>query len=195
MHTISAEIKAQNDGKLDTAYEKLFQWIQDEFRSLARDIHTEPSPILRESVRRLRKRPALFNEALGSLSLIRQNTLLSSFIAALTKGGPGGYPRPIELHAHEPTRYVGDMLAWIHQATAGEREFLDGIFEIGNDGRMMGSVRTFDKDNQREEEIYIRELLDSNLEKLCTPLSVSFLPKFYNHTLTTYSLGTSSANY
>jgi conserved oligomeric Golgi complex subunit 6 len=162
---------------------------------LARDIHTEPSPILRESVRRLRKRPALFNEALGSLSLIRQNTLLSSFIAALTKGGPGGYPRPIELHAHEPTRYVGDMLAWIHQATAGEREFLDGIFEIGNDGRMVGSVRTFDKDNQREEEIYIRELLDSNLEKLCTPLSVSFLPRFYKHTLTSYSSGTGPANY
>lgn len=24
-------------------------------------------------------------------------------------------PRPIEMHAHDPRRYVGDMLAWVHQ--------------------------------------------------------------------------------
>lgn len=129
----------------------------------------------------MRRRPALFNEALGSLSLTRQNTLLSFFLAALTKGGAGGYPRPIELHAHEPTRYVGDMLAWIHQATAGEREFLDGIFEV-TDRRMMGSVRVFEKD--KEEEEYIRELLDANLEKLCSPLRVSLCKLFVYWTLT-----------
>ncbi|KAG8816460.1 Golgi transport complex subunit 6 [Serendipita sp. 401] len=164
------EIKALMDSKLESGYEKVFIWVQDEFRQLARDVHTEPSSALREAIRKLRSRPALFNEALGSLSQIRQNTLQSSFIAALTKGGPGGYPRPIELHAHEPTRYVGDMLAWVHQATAGEREFLDGIFGVNSDGRMVGSVRMFDKGAITEEEGYIRELLDSNLEKLCSPL-------------------------
>jgi hypothetical protein len=34
---------------------------------------------------------------------------------ALTRGGPGGLPRPIEIHAHDPRRYVADMLAWVHQ--------------------------------------------------------------------------------
>lgn len=48
---------------------------------------------------------------------------------ALTRGGPGGTPRPIELHAHDPLRYVGDMLAWLHQAVAGEREFLEALFD------------------------------------------------------------------
>lgn len=24
-------------------------------------------------------------------------------------------PRPIEVHAHDPLRYVGDMLGWLHQ--------------------------------------------------------------------------------
>ena len=37
------------------------------------------------------------------------------FIQALTRGGPGGMPRPIEMHAHDPRRYLGDMLAWVHQ--------------------------------------------------------------------------------
>ena len=155
--------------RLDTGYDKLYRWTQDEFRQLARDIHAEPSPILREAVRRLRRRPVLFAEALGTLSSLRQTTILAAFIAALTRGGPGGYPRPIELHAHEPTRYVGDMLAWVHQATAGEREFLESLFEVTGDNRMVGSVRVFEDD---EVEGYIRELLDADLEKICVPLRV-----------------------
>lgn len=38
------------------------------------------------------------------------------FIGALTRGGAGGMPRPIEMHAHDPRRFIGDMLAWVHQA-------------------------------------------------------------------------------
>ena len=48
---------------------------------------------------------------------------------ALTRGGPGGTPKPIEMHANDPLRYVGDMLAWVHQAVAGEKEFLESLFE------------------------------------------------------------------
>lgn len=46
---------------------------------------------------------------------MRHNALFRRFISALTRGGPGGLPRPIEVHAHDPLRYVGDMLAWLHQ--------------------------------------------------------------------------------
>ena len=43
--------------------------------------------------------------------------------------GPGGMPRPIELHSHDPQRYIGDMLAWLHQATASELEYLQAIMK------------------------------------------------------------------
>jgi hypothetical protein len=46
---------------------------------------------------------------------MRHNALFRRFISALTRGGPGGMPRPIEVHAHDPLRYVGDMLGWLHQ--------------------------------------------------------------------------------
>jgi hypothetical protein len=46
---------------------------------------------------------------------MRHNALFRRFITALTRGGPGGMPRPIEVHAHDPLRYVGDMLGWLHQ--------------------------------------------------------------------------------
>jgi len=36
--------------------------------------------------------------------------------------------KPIELVAHDPLRYVGDMLAWTHSATVSEREALEVLF-------------------------------------------------------------------
>ena len=88
---------------------------------------------------------------------------------ALSRGGPGGLPRPIEIHAHDPLRYVGDMLAWVHQTIAAEREFLEGLFSLSGDGRMVGSVRAFEKS---EEEEWISELMDGAVRGLCVPLKV-----------------------
>lgn len=36
--------------------------------------------------------------------------------------------KPMELVAHDPLRYVGDMLAWTHSATVSEREALEILF-------------------------------------------------------------------
>ncbi|KAG8765755.1 Golgi transport complex subunit 6 [Ceratobasidium sp. 428] len=163
------DIMGSTAEQLEEAFQKLQRWCLFEFRQLGRDAHVEVEPIVTESVRRLGKRPALLQEALDVLASVRQATLLNAFLAALTRGGPSGLPRPIELHAHDPTRYVGDMLAWVHQAMAGEREFLDGLFGIKSERRMVGSVR---EPKSGEQEAWIRVLMDEDLEKLCTPLKV-----------------------
>lgn len=66
----------------------------------------------------------------------RRAVLVRFFLDALTKGGPGGSPSPIEMHAHDVKRYVGDMLAWLHQAIPLEREnlniLLKSVDKIGN---------------------------------------------------------------
>ena len=43
----------------------------------------------------------------AQVAAARHGALFQRFIAALTRGGPGGTPRPIEMHAHDPRRYVG----------------------------------------------------------------------------------------
>ncbi|RXG62176.1 Conserved oligomeric Golgi complex subunit 6 [Armadillidium vulgare] len=60
--------------------------------------------------------------------VVRRGWLTRGFLDALTLGGPGGAPKPIELQAHDPLRYVGDMLAWIHQALPSEREAAQLLF-------------------------------------------------------------------
>jgi hypothetical protein len=118
--------------------------------------------------------------------------MLQSFLDALTRGGPDGFPRPIELHAHDPTRYIGDMLAWVHQATAGENEFLDNLFDVEKGrGRMVGQTRRFSTSSsntgeevdpakalQAAREKISRACLDKNLEGLSRPLRVSNGPSY-----------------
>lgn len=67
-------------------------------------------------------------------------------------------------------RYVGDMLAWVHQGIAAEQEFLEGLFDMKSVNRMVGSVRKFGSGSEEEE--WIQELLDLAVGKLCVPLKV-----------------------
>ncbi|KIM58544.1 hypothetical protein SCLCIDRAFT_127928 [Scleroderma citrinum Foug A] len=166
------DIMAATSSYLEQGYEKIYRWCTIEFRRIGAENNLEVSPLMLEAVRRLAQRPGLLSESLTVLSQARQNTLLSLFLDALTRGGPSGLPRPIELHAHDPIRYVGDMLAWVHQAIAAECEFLESLFGLSGRERMVGSVRSF---GGSEEEEWVRELLNSTVGKLCVPLKVRVL--------------------
>ena len=53
-------------------------------------------------------------------------------------------PRPIELHSHDPLRYVGDILAWLHQACASEHEHLATLLRLcDKDGTSASCVLVF----------------------------------------------------
>lgn len=70
---------------------------------------------LKFSIKQYRFHSAERHCAILQVANMRHNALFRRFISALTRGGPGGLPRPIEVHAHDPLRYVGDMLGWLHQ--------------------------------------------------------------------------------
>ena len=110
--------------------------------------------------------------------------MVKLFIDALTKGSPSS--KPIELNSHDPIRYMGDMLAWIHQATASEHEFLRSLFrkfpendELNNTVRTsLGSVidgvcRTL--------KIRIEQILVSRQDTIL--YKISNLIKFYEYTI------------
>ncbi len=173
---------------LDQAYQKLYKWCSFEFRQPVKE-GLEVSPSLREATRRLKDaRQDLLRSALTTLVQTRSSILANAFMAALTMGaGPPTYlPGPIELHAHDPIRYVGDMLAWIHQTVASEREFLTSLFDEkeGEGGRRIGQRRrglegSVDLSGSDQEslrwgpgEALVREVLNSNLDGCCRPLKL-----------------------
>uniref|UniRef100_A0A8C0JG92 Conserved oligomeric Golgi complex subunit 6 n=1 Tax=Chelonoidis abingdonii TaxID=106734 RepID=A0A8C0JG92_CHEAB len=132
---------------------------------------------------------------LDEFGTARRSAVVRGFIDALTRGGPGSTPRPIEMHSHDPLRYVGDMLAWLHQATASEKEHLEAMLKL---------VTT-----QGVEE-NVQEVVGHITEGVCRPLKVrieqvivaepgavllykiSNLLKFYHHTISGI-LGNSAA--
>ncbi|XP_013406875.1 conserved oligomeric Golgi complex subunit 6 [Lingula anatina] len=115
----------------ESAYERLYRWTQNECRALSNE-SPDISSQLCLGLEALQDRPVLFRYSLDEFGTARRTAIVRGFIDALTRGGPGGTPRPIELHSHDPLRYVGDMLAWLHQATASEKEHLQTLLKKCN---------------------------------------------------------------
>lgn len=183
--TAGLEIMEQMALLQETAYERLYRWAQSECRALTQE-SCDISPVITHAMEALQDRPVLYKYTLDEFGTARRSTVVRGFIDALTRGGPGGTPRPIEMHSHDPLRYVGDMLAWLHQATASEKEHLEALLKL---------VTT-----QGVEE-NIQEVVGHITEGVCRPLKVrieqvivaepgavllykiSNLLKFYHHTI------------
>ncbi|KAL1881374.1 hypothetical protein VTK73DRAFT_4381 [Phialemonium thermophilum] len=149
--TLGLEVIEHTSRLLNQAFQKLHRWIQQEFRNLNLENPQIGSPI-RRALRILAERPSLFQSCLDFFSDTRENVLSEAFFAALTgephSGGENSSVKPIEMAAHDPLRYVGDMLAWTHSAAVGEKEALEVLF-ISEGDDMAKSIRA-----GRENEIW-----------------------------------------
>lgn len=129
-HTLGKEVHDQSSKQLNAAFQKLFRWIQQEFKTLDLE-NPQINASVRRAIRVLAERPALYTACLDSFAEARENILSDSFHAALTGASSNNTniaTKPIEFHAHDPLRYVGDMLAWVHSAAVSEREALEVLF-------------------------------------------------------------------
>jgi hypothetical protein len=128
---LGLEIMEQTSKTLNGAFQKLYRWIQREFKSLNLE-NPQISSAIRRALRVLAERPSLFQNCLDFFAEAREHILSDSFYTALTGTSVNGEEdtsvKPIELVAHDPLRYVGDMLAWTHSATVSEREALEVLF-------------------------------------------------------------------
>ncbi|XP_048016175.1 LOW QUALITY PROTEIN: conserved oligomeric Golgi complex subunit 6 [Megalobrama amblycephala] len=183
--TAGLEIMEQMAVLQETAYEQLYRWAQNECRGLTQETCDIP-PVLSQAMESLQDRPVLYKYTLDEFGTARRSSVVRGFIDALTRGGPGGTPRPIEMHSHDPMRYVGDMLAWLHQATASEKEHLEALLK-------QVTVQGVEENMQ--------EVVGHITEGVCRPLKVrieqviiaepgavllyklSNLLKFYHHTI------------
>lgn len=157
------------------AYERLCRWVQNECRRLGDTDNPEVGDLLKTAVRCLKERPVLFKYCAEEVANMRHNALFRRFISALTRGGPGGMPRPIEVHAHDPLRYVGDMLGWLHQALASERELVfvlldpDAVVDTGPTARRFS---TRSETDSGKTELDLTFVLDRIFEGVCRPFKV-----------------------
>ncbi|PYI21347.1 oligomeric Golgi complex subunit 6 [Aspergillus violaceofuscus CBS 115571] len=128
---LGLELMEKSTRSLNSAYQKLYRWVQKEFRSLNLE-DPRISSSIRRVLRVLAERPSLFHSCLDFFAEARDYVLSDAFHYALTDAVAGGgadrQVKPIEFSAHDPLRYIGDMLAWVHSTTVSEREALESLF-------------------------------------------------------------------
>ena len=128
---LGLDLMDRSSQQLNGAFQKLYRWIQKEFKTLNLE-NPQINISIRRSLRVLAERPALFQSCLDFFAESRERNLSESFYSALT-GSSSSYDedsttKPIDYYAHEPLRFVGDVLAWTHSATVSEREALEVLF-------------------------------------------------------------------
>lgn len=123
---LGLELMEQTTRDLNAGYKKLFNSTLRAFRGLDLE-DPNISGSIRRSLRALSERPALFQSCLDSFAEARQSTVSDAFHKALTDSTLGA-TRAIDFSTHDPLRYIGDMLAWVHSATVSEMEALEGLF-------------------------------------------------------------------
>ncbi|KAJ3411549.1 Golgi transport complex subunit 6 [Chytridiales sp. JEL 0842] len=184
------EIMETVSGYQEKAYDRLFRWVQAECNGLNREV-PEITPSIRNGVAALKRRPALLQAIIENIAQVRQSALVRGFLDALTKGGPDGVPRPIEMLAHDPLRYVGDMLAWIHQASVVERELIESLFgSFQQDGhshiKVLRQSPTTLNGEDRYDGVPLSQIMDKVMDKISRPLRVRIDEVLTsNHSVTT----------
>lgn len=128
---LGLDILEQSGKQLNAAFQKLYRWLQNQLKTLDLE-NPQIGSAMRRAIRVLAERPQLFQSLMDSFAENREHVLSDAFHAALTGSTVDSdvvpTTKPIEFHAHDPLRYVGDMLAWAHSATVSEREALEVLF-------------------------------------------------------------------
>ncbi|XP_076448028.1 conserved oligomeric Golgi complex subunit 6-like [Babylonia areolata] len=181
--TAGLEIMEAMALQMESAYERLYRWTQNECRILTSD-SPDISPVLCQAMEALQDRPVLFKYSLDEYGTARRSAVVRGFIDALTRGGPGGTPRPIELHSHDPLRYTGDMLAWLHQATASEKEYLQTLLKLceASNTSLEDNLGHITEGICRPFKVRVEQVLVSEQEAV-TLYKLDNLLKFYHHTI------------
>lgn len=148
---------------LESGYSKLHLWILKELKATSAGA-TEANVLLRRALTKLAQRSDLYERTLDHVSDSRRRVVAADFDQARTRGR-------LESNRDDAITYVGDLLAWLHQAIASEREILELI--LGSPGRDKSRLNV-GSHNENEEILNYRtvqnELIDRNFSLVMTVL-------------------------
>ncbi|CAB9499830.1 Golgi complex subunit 6 [Seminavis robusta] len=123
--------------KQEQAYERLYHWLQNFLQLSANNNATQASggedsgedrldeivshPFCQLALKTLQHVPAFYTHTLELIATARRTQATKQFLLALTSGY-AGMP-PLEMKAHDPVVYVGDMLAFVFRSFSVEADF------------------------------------------------------------------------
>lgn len=116
--TAFLDIMGEMNGYQELALEKLYRWTQNHCRNLD-SCNETVDPLIMKAMQQLQDRPGLFKCTIDEYATNRRAILVRNFIDVLNKG-----PKPIEMQANDPKKYINDMMAFLHSSLLVEKENL-----------------------------------------------------------------------
>jgi hypothetical protein len=176
--TSGVDILHETSELLEASYERMFVWVQQQCKgthavaqaltkSSSKELENVGGGVLKRTLQLLAERPVYFNHCVRDISRARKAALVQRFLEALSHGDASSGARPIELQACDPVRYIGDMLAWIHENSASEREAIASLMgraEGEADGKASNSDQEFTL-------VSFEYILNFTLEGIVAPFS------------------------
>ncbi|SCU88526.1 LADA_0E10682g1_1 [Lachancea dasiensis] len=87
----------------------------------------------------------LFNEVLKKIVRLRSQRVLDDFLSQFDVD-PSKNSRPIVMSAHDPVRYLGDVLAHVHSLIVDEADFMNSMFKF-QDLKIEGTPKSVLQEN------------------------------------------------
>jgi hypothetical protein len=136
----SAEILERMMHYREAAFEKIDYWLKSNINLFKKE-KSEINEAIRFALRVLAVRSDLFQYVhqpmllyiltsrvcLNEITSARQQVVLNVFMTALSRGFPDKNIPPIEIVAHDPFRYIGDMLSLVLELAMSEKSFTEQV--------------------------------------------------------------------
>ena len=147
--------------KQERAYERLYHWLQVHLQlNQSDDSHSQQldpdamdealsHPFVRQSLLTLKHIPAFYSHTLEMIATSRRVEVTRRFLLALTSGYDG--QAPLEMKAHDPVTYVGDMLAFCFQSCSVEADNVRHILIVGEEEQDSDELNTTDSMEMTEQ--------------------------------------------
>ncbi|KAJ1652798.1 Golgi transport complex subunit 6 [Dispira simplex] len=182
---VGNDIQKQVTETEEVMYNILYQWIHFECYLTLNTEEPNITPVYHQALEVLRERPTLWNAIVAILIDLRREAMVANFTVALVGNSVfietdrfsaqaiplrSSHAQPLELHAADPLRYIGDMVAWVHQAHASVREWLDAVVPPDNTLASNSPGGTPNSSPHSTTPIRTTEMLEDIVEGLCQPL-------------------------
>ena len=116
-------------------------------------------PFVKKALIVLKHVPAYYAHTLELIATSRRSEVTRKFLLALTNGHNG--MAPIEMKAHDPVNYVGDMLAFVFRTISVESELAKGLAVSDDDNDDIDTLQS-EAVNENEQDNYSTSFMSAS---------------------------------
>ncbi|CUS24011.1 LAQU0S13e01288g1_1 [Lachancea quebecensis] len=131
----------QTNSKIEKANKRIFNYLVDFLHELQsasktfgeRTFSSDDKPLItfQQGMLYLSNDLPIFNEFIKRVVKTRSQTVLDNFLSQFDINSAKA-SKPIIISAHDPVRYLGDVLAHVHSLIVDEADFMDSMFKFQN---------------------------------------------------------------